>query len=139
MTDSSFSSSQPGDIDRDEMNSMLFAQMILQQSQMAMMLMGKIPNPQTGENVHDLEAARMFIDQLEMIEVKTKGNLNADEARLLTQTLTTLRMAFVEAVESPAPEAEKTEPKPDEQKSEPEAKTSTAAEDESKKKFTKKY
>lgn len=139
MSNSTFSSQQPGGADREEMNSVLFAQMVLQQSQMAMMLLGKIPNPTSGETVHDLEAARMFIDQLEMIEVKTKGNLSADESRLLTQTLTTLRMAFVEAVEAPVPDAPKSEPESAEKKSATEPQPTSTAEDESKKKFTKKY
>ena len=57
------------------MMSALFAQLVIQQSNMAMLLMGKVPHPQTGETVRDVEAARLFIDQLEMLEAKTKGNL----------------------------------------------------------------
>lgn len=41
----------------------------------------------------------MFIDQLEMIEAKTKGNLDKREEGLLQQSLTHLRMAFFEIVE----------------------------------------
>jgi hypothetical protein len=39
----------------------------------------------------------MFIDQLETIEYKTKGNLSAQEAKLLQDALAQLRLAFVEA------------------------------------------
>ncbi len=39
----------------------------------------------------------MLIDQLEMILVKTKGNLTAPEAKLLDNALTQTRLAFVEA------------------------------------------
>ena len=60
----------------EEIRSALFAQMVMQQSSMAMMLLGKTPHPETGQMVRDLEAAKLFIDQLEMLEVKTKGNLN---------------------------------------------------------------
>ncbi len=84
------------------MRSALFAQMVMQQSSMAMMLLGKTAHPQTGEIVRDLEAARLFIDQLEMLEYKTKGNLNQEETALLQQSLMSLRMAFVEAVDSPS-------------------------------------
>ena len=86
------------------MRSALFAQMVMQQSSMAMMLLGKTAHPETGKIVRDLEAARLFIDQLEMLEFKTKGNLNQEEAALLKQSLMSLRMAFVEAVDSPPPQ-----------------------------------
>jgi len=83
--------------------SALFANLVVQQTNMALMFLGQMPHPETGERIQDLEAARVFIDQLEMIEVKTKGNLDKREDQLLKQSLTTLRMAFVEAVNSPAP------------------------------------
>ena len=117
--------------------SALFAQLVVQQSNMAMLLMGKVPHPQTGQVVRDIEAARLFIDQLEMLEAKTKGNLTKEEDQLLKQSLMGLRMAFVQAVESPEPEAKKVEAAPGEQKVE--APAQPAADDESKKKFTKKY
>jgi hypothetical protein len=90
---------------REEILSSLFAQLVIQQVQLAMMLLGKTPHPQSGRVLRDLEGARSFIDQLEMIEVKTRGNLNREEEQLLKQSLMSLRLAFVEAVESPAPES----------------------------------
>ena len=58
---------------QEEITSALFANMIIQQTNMALMLLGKVPHPETGETTEDLDAARLFIDQLEMLEVKTKG------------------------------------------------------------------
>src|SRR5690349_16382852 len=84
----------------EEIMSALFANMVIQQTNMAMMLLGKVAHPQTGEFVQDVEAAKMFIDQLEMLEHKTKGNLSKQEEGLLKQALTALRMAFVEAIEA---------------------------------------
>lgn len=78
-----------------------FVQMVLQQTNMTLMLLGKIANPSTGETLRDVPAAQYFIEQMEMIEVKTRGNLSTEEAGLLKQSLMTVRMAFVEAVESP--------------------------------------
>ena len=86
----------------EEQNTALFAQLVLQQTNMALMLLGRMPHPQTGETTPDLEAAAMFIDQLEMLEAKTKGNLGREEQQLLKQSLMTLRMSFVEASEKPA-------------------------------------
>ena len=89
-----------------------FAHMVAQQSSMALMLLGKTAHPETGQTVQDLDAAQFFIDQLEMLELKTKGNLSPEEAALLKQSLMSLRMAFVESVNAPSPA--KTAPEPGE-------------------------
>ncbi len=132
----------------EEMRSALFAHMVMQQSSMAMMLLGKTPHPETGKVLHDLEAARLFIDQLEMLEFKTKGNLTQEEAALLKQSLMSLRMAFVEAVESPSSATESQpghesppvgSPPPSGPSATATASAPTPAEDESRKKFSKKY
>jgi hypothetical protein len=149
-------SGSPGDGDRDKMMSALFASLVIQNANMAMIFLGQAPNPQTGQTSQDLENARYFIDQLEMIEVKTKGNLTKQEETLLKQSLTNLRLAFVEAMEHPlAAETDKSAatdnqpvaPATDEQEMpivEPKLPGETpaaqaAVEAESKKKFTKKY
>src|ERR1041384_4958610 len=74
----------------------IFANMVMQIAQMAAMFLGRVPHPQTGQPVKDLESAQMFIDQLEMLAYKTRGNLDNDEKQLLQQNLVALRMAFVE-------------------------------------------
>ncbi|HSU54165.1 MAG TPA: DUF1844 domain-containing protein [Candidatus Dormibacteraeota bacterium] len=114
--------------------------MIVQQSNLAMMLMGKTAHPQTGEAVQDLEAAKLFIDQLEMLQEKTKGNLNKNEDTMLKQTLMNLRLAFVEAVES-APEKSQPQAEPPKaaSTSTPEPQAKPPEPEESHKKFTKKY
>ena len=114
--------------DREQMTAALFAQLVMQQTNLAMMFLGKMPNPETGEKVHDMESARFFIDQLEMLETKTKGNLSRGEETLLKQSLMTLRLAFVEAVDSPVKNDAPTKPE-----------ASTTPAEESSKKFTKKY
>ena len=86
-------------VSQEEVMSALFAHMVIQNTNMALMFLGHVPHPQTGEKTRDIEAARMFIDQLEMLEFKTKGNLTRDEEKLLQQSLMHLRLSFVEAVE----------------------------------------
>ena len=96
----------PAPASREDIISALFANMVIQQTNMAMMFLGLVPHPETNERIQDLETAKMFIDQLEMIEAKTKGNLDKREEGLLNQSLTHLRMAFFEIVEGrgePAP------------------------------------
>src|SRR5215831_17136790 len=137
----------PGELTREEMNSAIFVQMIVQQANIALMLLGRVPHPQTGRTDVDVEAARTFIDQLEMLEAKTKGNLNPQEAAFLKDTLMSVRMAFVEAVESTTPPAETPLPAPPEKAQAPTAEKGVkpaeggapAPEGESRKKFAKKY
>jgi hypothetical protein len=120
-----------------DMQAALFAQLVLQQTNLAMMMLGKMPHPQTGETTRDLDAARLFIDQLEMLEAKTKGNLTTQESRLLGQSLMTLRLAFVEAVEAPAAPPEAGAPAAAGSGSTPAP--APASEDESRPRFSKKY
>src|ERR1035441_4488704 len=112
MNDPHVSEAAPVSEGSDEMRSALFAHMVMQQSSMAMMLLGKTAHPETGKIVRDLEGAKFFIDQLEMLEFKTKGNLNQEEAALLKQSLMSLRMAFVESVDSPPPPAAESRAEP---------------------------
>src|SRR5689334_15932623 len=80
----------------EEIMAALFANMVIQNTNMALMFLGKVPHPQTGQPIHDLESAQMFIDQLEMLSYKTRNNLSKEEEQLLKQSLMSLRMAFVE-------------------------------------------
>jgi len=122
-----------------DMMSALFAQMVLQQSNLAMMLLGKAPHPESGQSMRDLDGAKLFIDQLEMLAVKTKGNLSKEESALLKQSLMGLRMAFVECVNA-APETEKPRTDSTATAAAPAGAAPGAAEqEETRKKFTKKY
>lgn len=127
-----------GTPDHAEMQSARFAQLVMQQANMAFMLLGKVPHPESGKTVRDLEAARMFIDQLEMLEAKTKGNLNRDEQNLLQQTLMSLRMSFVEAANAPESTAAAAVA-PAENKTAPAESADAAKSDESGKRFSKTY
>jgi hypothetical protein len=123
-----------------DLQSALFAQLVIQQANLAMMLLGKVPNPETGQPQRDLEAARLFIDQLEMLEAKTKGNLSPEESNLLKQSLMSLRLAFVEAVESPEPQSKPPSGGPPQSGQSVQTGPSAGAPaEESHKKFSKKY
>jgi hypothetical protein len=129
---------------REETMSAQFAGLVIQQTNLALMLLGKSPHPETQKTMLDIEGAKMFIDQLEMLEVKTQGNLKADESKLLKQSLTALRLAFVQVIDGPSPlAAEQPKPAAAAERSEPSAapdpSSNSAAEDEARKKFSKKY
>ena len=74
-----------------------FIEFVLMHAQNAALFLGQIPNPKTGEPEVNLDLAKMFIDQLEMVQEKTRGNLTNEEAMVLRNTLSNLQMAFVEA------------------------------------------
>jgi len=124
-----------------------FIEFVMMHAQNAALFLGQIPNPKTGEGEVNLELAKMFIDQLAMIQEKTRGNLSNEESTVLRNTLSNLQMVYVEvaqqiskggAAQPPPPAAE---PKPEESKPapEPSAPVEPPAEGESKKKFTKSY
>src|SRR5438067_12268913 len=73
-----------------------FIEFVMMQAQNAALFLGQIPNPQTGKGEVNLELAKMFIDQLGMIQEKTRGNLTTEEGAVLKNTLANLQMAFVE-------------------------------------------
>jgi hypothetical protein len=55
-----------------------------------------IPNPATKTAEKQLPLARYFIDLISVLEQKTAGNLDREEAAALDETLHTLRMAYVQ-------------------------------------------
>jgi hypothetical protein len=73
-----------------------FIEFVMMQAQNAALFLGQIPNPQTGQAEVNLELAKMFIDQLAMIQEKTRGNLTTEEAAVLRNAISNLQMAFVE-------------------------------------------
>ena len=87
------------DVTRDQgREAALFLQLVLGLQQAAMVALGKLMNPMTGKLERNLEAARNTIDTLGALEARTRGNLESDEQRVLTQVLTDLRMNYLDEV-----------------------------------------
>jgi hypothetical protein len=74
----------------------LFLQLVLGLQQSGMMMLGKLMNPMSRKIEVNLEAARDTIDTLAALEARTKGNLEPDEQRVVTQVLTDLRMNYLD-------------------------------------------
>lgn len=129
-----------------------FIEFVMMNAQQASLCLGLIAHPSTGKAEVNLQAAKMFIDHLEIIHEKTRGNLTKDEEKILSSVLAELRMAFVQvssgaaghvhdencrhgdahgaapaAADAPVAQTEATKDEP------------PAAEEEGKKKFTKTY
>ncbi|HSI86938.1 MAG: DUF1844 domain-containing protein [Candidatus Methylacidiphilales bacterium] len=74
-----------------------FVQFVSLQFQNTLFVLGLIPTPDGQRMAPHLGEAKMFIDNLEMIREKTRGNLNSTESQVLENALGKLRMAFTEA------------------------------------------
>lgn len=63
----------------------------------ALMALGQVPDPGTGQPHPDLDQARFTIDLLALLKEKTEGNRTPEESAMLDEILSTLRMSFVRA------------------------------------------
>jgi hypothetical protein len=79
----------------DDNYQLLFMQLVMQNQQIAMMAMGKIKNPVTNRIDRNLDYAKVSIDTLDMIKIKTKGNLSDYEEKFLTEALKDLKLNYV--------------------------------------------
>lgn len=87
-----------------------FIEFIMMQAQQAALCLGQIPHPSTGKAEVNIEAARMFIDHLEIVKEKTRGNLSKDEEKILTAILSELQLAFVHVADNQGDKIEPPEP-----------------------------
>ena len=75
-----------------------FAAIVLSFASSALFHLGLVADPSTGEpGEKNLPLAQHSIDLLELLEVKTRGNLSGDEAHLIASLLTELRVRYVES------------------------------------------
>ena len=72
-----------------------FAALISMLATQALFAMGLLQVKGQEERKPDLELAKYNIDMLETIEEKTKGNLTEEEEKVLSNTLSELRMGYV--------------------------------------------
>jgi len=122
-----------------------FIEFVMMQAQNTAFVLGQIPHPQTGKAEVNLDMGQLLIDQLLMVQEKTKGNLNSDEARILAQTISNLQMLFVEAAQkkpSAKPSTAPAGPPPESREAESPGTDQVATEQadaDGKKKFVKSY
>jgi hypothetical protein len=74
-----------------------FNTFLISLAQSALVHLGEVADPGTGRKERNLQLARHTIDVLGVLEEKTKGNLEEQEARLLGSVLFDLRSKFVAA------------------------------------------
>jgi hypothetical protein len=123
-------SNQPGEMTQR------FIELVMMQAQQAAMFLGRLPGPEGQQPEVNLEFARMFIDQLEMLQEKTRGNLSNEETQVLNGVLADLRLAFVQASGAPSAPQHAAAPAPVEA---PKVEAAVEHESENRKRFSKSY
>jgi hypothetical protein len=72
-----------------------FSTFVLSLNSSALVQLGLIEDPASGEKTKNLPLAKQTIDLLAMLEDKTRGNLTRDEDNILKSLLYELRMLYV--------------------------------------------
>ncbi|MEA2082338.1 MAG: DUF1844 domain-containing protein [Elusimicrobiota bacterium] len=75
------------------MDSEFFA-LVLMFNQSVMLHLGKMSNPATGKAEKNLVQAKMSVDILEMLVKKTKGNLDKEEEKLISNVLAEAQLNY---------------------------------------------
>lgn len=81
-----------------------FQQLVFMLASSAMQSMGKLVNPAVGKSEVRLQDAGVMIDMLAVLKEKTKGNLQPEEERGLTEALSSLQLTYVETARAEQPE-----------------------------------
>ena len=88
---------------------MMFIQLIAIFQAAALQHMGKLKNPASEKIEKDIGQAQLSIDILDMLKVKTKGNLSAEEERYLSSMLQDLKLNYVDELAKETPSSSTTE------------------------------
>jgi hypothetical protein len=81
----------------------MFGGLVESLASQALLYMGAMRDPMTGQVHQDLQQSQTMIEMLGMIEEKTKGNLAKEESDMLKQVLDEVRMHFVRITQPPPP------------------------------------
>lgn len=74
-----------------------FSTLIMSFASAAMISIGNIPDPVTGQINKNLPLAQQNISIISLLKEKTKGNLSKEEESLIESILYELRLSYVEA------------------------------------------
>ena len=76
-----------------------FNSLIFSLSSSALLNLGEIADPHSGEKRKDLDLVKHTIDTIAMLKERTAGNLDEEEAKFIENVLTDLRWRYVKAAE----------------------------------------
>ncbi len=86
---------RPADADGTQMPEIDFSTFVISLNSSALVQLGILEEPGTGQKAKNVPLAKQTINVLAMLEEKTKGNLNRDEENILKSILYDLRMLYV--------------------------------------------
>ena len=72
----------------------------------AWIALGKMKNPMTDKIERNLDQASYYIDLLDMLQSKTKGNVSEYEEQMLSNTVSEIKMNFIDEQKNPNNPAE---------------------------------
>jgi len=78
-----------------------FISLVMMLSSAAWQQLGKAPNPVTGRVEREVASAQVTIDLLLMLKEKTRGNLKAEEEKLLGNVISDLQLNYADEVNKP--------------------------------------
>jgi hypothetical protein len=76
----------------------------------ALVALGQVPHPATGEMHVHRNQGQYLIDMIDVLRSKTKGNLSPDEQELIDSLLHQLRMVFIATADRPASASDAAKP-----------------------------
>ncbi|MFZ4621486.1 MAG: DUF1844 domain-containing protein [Bacteroidota bacterium] len=80
----------------NEKQQMLFVQLISSLHGAALMQMGKMKNPQTGNMERNIEQAELTIEMLDMLKERTKNNLTSEEEKFFSTVINEVKLNYVD-------------------------------------------
>ena len=86
----------------DEPEGVDFTMLINAMAQPALIFLGEVAHPGSGKPEINLAQARVQIDMLDILRIKCRGNLTAEEESLLDRVLYELRMRYVSRSSQPS-------------------------------------
>ena len=81
----------PGSLPKPDFGAILFPYI-----HSALVYLGELQDPATGQLTENLEGARQMVEILDLLQQKTKGNLTQEESRYLENALFDLRMQYLQ-------------------------------------------
>lgn len=85
------------DVDGQPLPVVTFSTFVLSIASSALVHLGEVPDPDSGQIKQSLDVAKHNIDILNMLKEKSVGNLDVDETRLIEGILYELRLKYVMA------------------------------------------
>ena len=83
MTSGTGADQETDEVKGQPLPAVTFSAFVLSIASSALVHLGEVPDPESGQTMRNLEVAKHNIDVLSMLKDRTAGNLDADDTRLI--------------------------------------------------------